>query len=271
VRCLARSAALVVVIAGIAPSSFAQESPLVFTVAVPDRARSSPTLQLSAVVEERGLALWSGAASDFGVGVTLSTSRWTVRSVGSMTVLPVDGHARPTFQQFEVIRPVFSAGSTSIAGGGGVRQEWDGTSVIVGRLLAASDVGEGRLQGSLVVERAISSPIRRDAADFITTLGWSRPVGHRLSVGVEAIGQDLEGFWNPAEAEGGAKVLVGPTVHAQSTSGSWAASLTAGSVLQTLSTVTSWSPPVSAGRHFGFFASASWVPTLGHSTASATH
>jgi hypothetical protein len=197
-------------------NAFAQAPPLVFTVAVPERTASETMLQASAVVGERALALWGGAVSDFGVGVTLSSPRWEIRSITSMTTLPVGSHDRPVFQQVEIVRPVLSTRSMSVAGGGGIRQEWDGTRVLIGRVLVGADVGRGRLQGSLVMGRAGSSPLRRDAADVVTSLGWSRRIGDRISVGVEGIGQDLEGFWNPAEVDGGAKLLVGPSVHVQS-------------------------------------------------------
>jgi hypothetical protein len=246
-------------------NAFAQAPSLVFTVTAPERTASKTILQASAVVEERGLALWGGAASDFGVGVALSGPRWTIRSMTSMTTLSVGGHDRPTFQQIEIVRPVFSTGSMSVAGGGGIRQEWDGTRVLIGRVLAGSDVGHGRLQGSLVMERAVSSPLRRDAADVVTSLGWSQRIGDRISVGVEGIGQDLEGLWNPAEVDGGAKLLVGPSLHAQSRRGDWAASFTAGPVVHAPSVASRPDVPAAmyphGGRHFGIFASASWTPS----------
>jgi hypothetical protein len=248
-------------------NAFAQAPPLTFTVAAPERNSSDTILQASAVVEERGLALWGGTASDFGVGVSLSGPRWTIRSITSMTTLPVAGHGRPTFQQIEILRPVFSTGSMSVAGGGGIRQEWDGTRVFLGRVMAGSDVGRGRLQGSLVIERAVSSPLRHDAADVVTSVGWSRRIGDRMSVGVEGIGQDVEGLWNPSEADGGAKLLVGPSLHLQSKRGDWAASLTAGPVIRAPSVASPSGIPVATypggGRHFGMFASASWAPSLG--------
>jgi hypothetical protein len=245
-------------------NAFAQAPPLIFTVAAPGQTSSDATLRASAIVEERGLALWSGAVSDFGVGVALSGRRWTIRSITGMTTLPFAGHGRPTFQQIEIIRPVFSTGSMSVAGGGGIREEWDGTRVLIGRVLAGSDIGHGRLQGSLVMERAVSSSLRHDAADVVTSLGWSRRVGHRVSLGVEGIGQDLEGLWDPAEVDGGARLLLGPSLHVQSKSGEWAASLTAGPVLHSPSVLSPPNVPAatysSGGRHFGIFASASWVP-----------
>jgi hypothetical protein len=184
-----------------------------------------------------------------------------------MSTRAFDEGDRPTFQQFEVIRPLFSARATVVAGGGGFRLEWDGTSVLIGRVMAGSHVGPGRLQGSFVLERAVSSASRHDAADIVTTIGWSRRVGNRVSLGVEGIGQDLEGFWDPAEADGGAKLLVGPSLRAQSTSGRWTASLTAGPVIHTVSNVPPHGAPagvsLSSGHNLGIFASASWVPSLG--------
>ncbi len=258
----ARGAALVVASCAWAVGTASAQAPqLVFTVAAPDRARTTPLVRSSAVVDERGLAPWAGSSTDLGVGVTLSGPHWTVRSITSLTAVPIAGHSRPTFQQVEVLRPLFGTGRLSVAGGGGIRQQWDGTGVLIGRALAGSDIGHGRLQGSVVLERALSSSLPRDAADVVTSLGWSRRVGSDLSVGVEGIGQDLEGFWNSAEAEGGAKLLVGPSLRLQPKSGDWTASLTAGPVMQTVSTMT---PPDSRfrhGRHFGAFASATWTPS----------
>jgi hypothetical protein len=164
----------------------------------------------------------------------------------------------------EIVRPVFSTGGMSLAAGGGIRQEWDGTRVLIGRVLAASAIGQGRLQGSLVIERVVSSALRHDSADVVTSLGWSRRIGNRLSVGAEGIGQDLEGLWNPAEADGGAKLLVGPSLNVQSRRGDWAASVTAGPVMHPTSMAMSvpgrGATAPDGGRHFGIFVSATWVP-----------
>jgi hypothetical protein len=258
-----RSASLVVVVSAAASvNAFAQAPPLVFTVAAPEPASAALTVSASPIVEERGLALWGGASSDFGVGVDVVGRGWTVRSIASMTRLPVGSDSRPTFQQVELLRPVLATASMSVAVGGGIRQEWDGTHVLIGRAVAGANVAGGRLQGSFVLERSESSPIRRDAADVVTSVGWSRRIGDRLGVGVEGVGQDLEGFWNPSEAEGGAKLLVGPSVHLRSKSGRWTATATGGPVLRSSSVM---SPDVSGvtsrsgGRHYGIFASASWL------------
>jgi hypothetical protein len=261
VRC---AGILLILTACIAPRARAQTPQLVFTTAVPEALTSNGTVQSSPVIEERALALWAGESSGFGVGVAVSSGAWSIRSIASMTVEPIDGRARPTFQQVDVVRHFFSKGFASFAAGGGIRQDVDGTQVLIGRALAGIETGRGRLQGSLVLERTLSSAVKHDAADFVTSLGWSRPVSRVLSLGAETIGQDLEGLWNRAENDGGAKLLLGPSVQAKSPSGKWAASVTAGPVVQTVSTALSpvihASPQASGIHHFGFFASASWTP-----------
>jgi len=182
-----------------------------------------------------------------------------MRGMSAMTTSRIDDRERPAFYQFELLHPVFSTGSLSIAAGGGVREEWDGRRVFLGRVIGGSDLAHGRLQGSLVVERVVSSAVTHDAADFLTTIGWARPLVSGISFGVEGVGQDLEGLWNPAEADGGAKLLVGPSLHAQSAGGNWSASITAGPVVQTISTAV---PTPSGGYHFAVFAAGTWMPAV---------
>jgi len=263
---LLRLAALSVVFCGcIAVKSSGQTPQLVFTAPAPEQ-DPPPGPQISAVVRERGLALWAGTTSDFGVGVTLSGSRSAVQSITSMTTLTVDGRDRPTFQQIDIVRSVVSRGSLLIAGGGGIREQWDGTRVLIGRALAGSALGGGRLQGSVVVERTLSSSFKHDAADIVTSLGWSRRIKPGFTAGVEAIAQDLEGLWNPTESDGGAKLVAGPSLHVQSQSGNWSANLTACPVVQTIarasSSEASTSNFSSGSHHFAVFASATWVPAV---------
>jgi hypothetical protein len=82
---------------------------------------------------------------------------------------------------------------------------------------------------------------------------------------LESIGQDLEGFWDPAERDGGAKLLVGPSLHIQSHDGVWLAILTVGPVIRSRaaevqSDVSSGTNSV--GRGLGVFVSGSWTPSL---------
>jgi hypothetical protein len=70
----------------------------------------------------------------------------------------------------------------------------------------------------------------RDAVDLLTTLGWRHRFGP-VHLGVEAVGEDLEGFWEGEEAEGGAKLFVGPSIHLAPAGRAWSASLCGGPIL----------------------------------------
>jgi hypothetical protein len=68
-----------------------------------------------------------------------------------------------------------------------------------------------RLDGNVVLEKANSPD--RDPLDLIVSMGWLHRVTGSFSAGIETVGQDLEGFWEPNEAEGGARILLGPSLH----------------------------------------------------------
>jgi len=253
--------AVVLVIGGSVCNAAAQSADLIFTAQVPEQSLPSTTGDPTPIIEERGLALWAGTASDFGVGASVAKAGWSLRSTVSMTTLPVEGRRRSTFQQVEIDRVLFANRFLSVGGGGGIRQEWDGTRLLIGRVLAAAPLGRSGMQGSLIFERATSSPSRRDAADMLASVGWTWPVSAALSLSIESIGQDLEGFWDPAEADGGAKLLVGPSVRARSLGGHWEAALTAGPVIHRLSTASN-GEAAPTGRHFAAFVSGTWTPSL---------
>jgi len=82
------------------------------------------------------------------------------------------------------------------------------------------DVGAG--------ERAFQSDTDRDAVDLITTFGWARKLASGIALGVEGLAEDLEGFWDPNEAEGGARLLVGPSLHVAPAGRSWQFNATGG-------------------------------------------
>ena len=82
--------------------------------------------------------------------------------------------------------------------------------MLIARVVAGHSAELWHLQGNVLFQRPMSS--ERDAVDLITSVGWSRTLTHGVSLGVEAIGEDLEGFWEQEEAEGGARLLAGPSV-----------------------------------------------------------
>jgi len=69
----------------------------------------------------------------------------------------------------------------------------------------------GPIDTSLAGYLEVPTAEGRDTVDLVLALAASYRVAPWARVGLEAEGQDLEGFWEPEEAEGGAKLILGPT------------------------------------------------------------
>ncbi len=220
------------------PSASAQDvSPFLFTVSTSD-----PTLvggesrAAGGAVAEPGLARWTDGTFDPGVSAGLRvSSNLIVRSTKGTVDFVSDGQRFASFQQVEVLREIGHNPDRELAVGGGVREEWGSSRVFVGRVVAGLSVGGGRFESNAVFERATA--VGRDAVDVITTVGWSRPVTNRIGLGIEGIGQDLEGFWSRDEADGGARLLIGPSVHVTAADRRWSLTIAGGPLLTSVSVV----------------------------------
>ena len=98
-----------------------------------------------------------------------------------------------------------------LAAGFGYRREYGGTNVLLSRIIVGHRSGSWQLFGNLLLEKAFAAD--RDDFDAIVTGGFSRDFGGTVQAGFEIVGQDLEGFWDRDEAEGGATLFMGPGVH----------------------------------------------------------
>lgn len=117
-------------------------------------------------------------------------------------------------QQAEVLRDVI--GGKHLFGprvgiGMGFSHDFANTSAIFSRITASYDVAKWRIGANLRFEKAFAAD--RDDIDLITSVGFHHRLAGAFYAGIEAVGQDLEGFWESDEAEGGAKLLVGPSVN----------------------------------------------------------
>ena len=121
-----------------------------------------------------------------------------------------------------------SAAGMGVAVGLGVRREWQGPTVLLGRIAVGHSSARTTLFGNARFERALSGG--RDAVDLVTSAGWRRRFGS-VHLGVEAIGEDLEAFWEPSEAEGGARIFAGPSMHLSRPGRPWSVSLCGGPIL----------------------------------------
>ena len=148
-----------------------------------------------------GRALEPSAATTIGFGrlaVVTSSNTWA----GPQSQSP-GGHIEWQWRLLEQRRVSLTIGS-------GVRRERDGAEFLIARATAATSLGASRLVGHVTMEQSRSAG--RDRLDLVTAAGWTRPVSRTLRVGAEAIGEDLEGLWDPHEADGGARLFAGPSV-----------------------------------------------------------
>jgi hypothetical protein len=116
-----------------------------------------------------------------------------------------------------------------VALGGGIRREWTGEPTLLARVSGGYAGRRSTLFGNLRLEKPFEEG--RDAVDLITSLGWHYRFGGAFHAGVEALGEDLEGFWEAEEAEGGARLFVGPSLHWSPPSGRLYASLAGGPIV----------------------------------------
>ena len=200
----------------LAVTAEAQDRPFVFTVTTgPSDADSDRDSRPWTAYYDSGYAErtsepfgYDGVEQRFGMQGRLGAGFSLVGHVG-LGIGDSSGHSS---QQAEVLKDVLGASSrVRFALGAGGRREWDGTNAALARVCLGWNSGKTVLSGNVLLEKPFVAG--RDQIDLITTFGWMRGVGHGLRVGVEAVGEDLEGFWDAEEAEGGAKLYAGPTLH----------------------------------------------------------
>jgi hypothetical protein len=228
------SAALLVGLAVAAPAAAqstpaSQDRPFLFSVSTPRTETPHVTLGLDTSFGERafdvdqddGFEQRIGIQASFGKGLTL------LARVGIS-----NGGSAHTSQQGELLYSVLRtpAQQGSLAVGMGMRHESDGVNVLLGRVAAGRTFSTlWRLDGNALFEKPFSAG--RDAVDLITTVGVARRVSSSVHLGFEMIGEDLEGFWEAEEAEGGARLLIGPSIRLAPLSVRWQLSVAGGPVV----------------------------------------
>jgi len=123
-------------------------------------------------------------------------------------------HNVTSAQQAEVIRDFL--GGTNVQGfkvGFGIGMSRDFSSVVslLSRVTVSYDDMNWKAGGNLLLQKSFSA--NRDAVDIVSSIGFQHRFLGSLYGGFEAVGEDLEGFWDPEEAEGGAKLLFGPSLN----------------------------------------------------------
>jgi hypothetical protein len=224
------------IIALAAPAA-AQERPVIFSIATAPDTEPAMRVDYDLGVGERAFQSDSSNQPEQRIGVQASIGRMTflgrvgIAEVGSSYQSSQSGEAL-----YSILRPT---NRVALAAGGGVLHEAEGVNVLLARVVAGRSAETWRLQGNVLFQKPMSS--ERDAVDLITSVGWARKLSHGVSLGAEAIGEDLEGFWEPEEAEGGARLLVGPSLHLAPAGQRWQLSATGGPMFH----------PANTGRRSG--------------------
>ncbi len=110
--------------------------------------------------------------------------------------------------QFGVLRQERQGVNLSLVAG--FKRDFQAVSVPLARVCASKTFGALNVGVSGLVEVPLAD--NRDPADLIVEAVASYEVAQGLDLGVEAAGEDLEAFWEPEEAEGGARLIVGPSL-----------------------------------------------------------
>lgn len=207
----------------------AQDRPFLFSISTPRSDEQHVTVHVDAGFGERPFDLVGGDRPEqcFGVQASLGNGLTVLGRVG----ISIDQGDTRTSQQgellYNVARSPMHQGSVAI--GVGMRHEVGGVNVLLGRVVAGRHVDAWRLDGNVVFEKPFST--NRDSVDVVTTFGVARRLTSAMHVGIEVIGEDLEGFWEADEAEGGARLLAGPSIRIAPRSARWQVSAAGGPVV----------------------------------------
>ena len=159
-----------------------------------------------------------------------------------------DANSRVTAEAEALIDALPARSRAVLAFGAGARRDYDGSAVALGRVVAGYRWQHTTAVTNLRLERAFeteSAEAPRDPMDVISTFGVAREVGNALHLGVESVAEDLEGLVESDEAEGGAKLMVGPHLRVEPPGAPWHFLLAGGPVFRlTQSTAASPSPAV---------------------------
>lgn len=154
---------------------------------------------------------YDGLGQQFGVKGYLG-SRFTLYATAAIGFANSGGVT--SAQQAEVIRDLVGGKGISgfrLGAGLGLSRDWSSIGAAISRITASFDQTNWRMAGNIRFEKAFDKT--RDKLDFISSFGYQHRVSNVLYVGLEALGQDLEGFWEKDEAEGGAKLMIGPSIN----------------------------------------------------------
>ena len=217
---------LCLLIAMVAPAA-AQDRPFLLSVAASPAPDDVPALRVDYDVGagERIFQSSESMQPEQRIGLHASHGRLTLLGrVGLVT----EGSAYQSAQSGELLVSLTDPSRTglAVAAGGGVLHEAEGTMVLLVRSTIAHEGTTWRLHGNVLLQKPFDP--KRDAIDLITSVGWAVRITPAVAVGLEGIAEDIEGFWEAEEAEGGARLLAGPSLHVAPRGRRWQLNATGG-------------------------------------------
>jgi hypothetical protein len=230
---------LIALVVATATPAAAQERPFMFSVSTASEDKPAARFDYDVGIGERAFQSDIANQPEQRIGVQASYGRLTLLArVGIAEV----GSSYQSSQSGEALYSMLGgASAVKLAAGGGVLHEAGGVNVLLARVVAGRNTNSWRLYGNALFQKPLSS--ERDSVDLLTSVGWARKLSHGVSLGVEAIGEDLEGFWESQETEGGARLLAGPSLHISPAGQRWQLIATGGPLFH----------PSDTGRSSGAF------------------
>lgn len=206
---------------------FAEQRPFLYTVTLPDGNSGKTVVHFDAGFGSGSLGPPEAAFIDRRIGMSWRAgSQWTLVATGGMGEKADSKSSYSGQAELFFSIPIKSHFHLEI--GEGMRWESAEGGVAMLHVISGWKSARWMLESNFILEKASSS--NRDPVDLITSIGWMRRVSSHISLGVEAVGQDLEGFWEANEAEGGARILTGPSAHLQV--GAWEAGVAGGYIFR---------------------------------------
>lgn len=139
--------------------------------------------------------------------------RFTLNTVIGMGVATETGAVNTAFRA-EVIRDILGGKQNSglrLGAGLGVAKDYGNAFGVVGRITGTYESNRWKVGGNLFLEKMFAE--NHDDIDVLTSVGAQYRIVKNFYGGIEAIGEDLEGLWDADEDEGGAKMMVGPSLN----------------------------------------------------------
>lgn len=143
-----------------------------------------------------------------------------------------DNQKMVSAQQIEVLRNIVNIEKLlglKLGLGLGAGMDYQNTKLLISRVVISLKYKKWNATGNVYLEKAFASD--RDVIDAILSGAISYRFSNRFMGGGELVCEDVEGFWDKNEAEGGAKLFLGPTLNYRPQKSRFVFSLAGGPVL----------------------------------------